>query len=51
MRQVGKLKYSHTKFLNRKNSITIDLSELNNGIYFCQLYSNDHFQTVKLIKK
>ena len=33
-----------------KNKITIDLSELNNGIYFCKLNSKENSQTIKLIK-
>ncbi|MFN0188283.1 MAG: T9SS type A sorting domain-containing protein, partial [Bacteroidia bacterium] len=33
-----------------KNKITIDLTELNNGIYFCQIKSNESLQTFKLIK-
>lgn len=33
-----------------KNKITIDLSELNNGIYFCKIKSNENLQTIKLIK-
>lgn len=34
----------------RKSKITIDLSELNNGIYFCKIKSSENLQTVKLIK-
>ncbi len=33
-----------------KNKITVDLSELNAGIYFCKVKSHDNFQTIKLIK-
>lgn len=33
-----------------KNKITIDLSELNSGIYFCKIKSNENLLTVKLIK-
>jgi len=33
------------------NKITIDLSEMSSGIYFCKLVSNDKLQTVKLTKK
>lgn len=36
--------------LSEKNKITIDLSELNNGIYFCKIKSNEKLQTIKLIK-
>jgi len=34
-----------------KNNITIDLSELNCGIYFCQIKSIGEMQTLKLIKQ
>lgn len=37
-------------FLTGKNSITIDLSELNNGIYFCRIKSSEIHHTAKLIK-
>ncbi len=33
-----------------KNKITIDLSGFNNGIYFCQLISNQNSQTIMLVK-
>ncbi|MFN0188350.1 MAG: T9SS type A sorting domain-containing protein [Bacteroidia bacterium] len=33
-----------------KNKINLDLSELNNGIYFCRIKSNQNSQTIKLIK-
>ncbi len=33
-----------------KNKITIDLSELNTGIYFCKIYSMKNIQSIKLIK-
>ncbi len=32
------------------NKITIDLSELNSGLYFCKVISEDKMNTVKLIK-
>lgn len=33
------------------NKISIDLSNLQSGIYFCKISSNDNRQTIKLIKK
>lgn len=33
-----------------KNKIAIDLSELNNGIYFCKINSKENIQIIKLIK-
>lgn len=33
-----------------ENKITIDLSGLNNGIYFCKIKSNQNLRTIKLIK-
>lgn len=36
--------------LNSENN-TINLSELSNGIYFCELVSNNKRETIKLIKK
>jgi Secretion system C-terminal sorting domain len=33
-----------------KNKIKIDLSELNSGIYFCKIKSNENQQALKLIK-
>lgn len=33
-----------------KNKITVDLSTVNNGIYFLKIQSNENLQTVKLIK-
>ena len=30
--------------------INLDLTELNNGLYFCQIRTNENLQTVKLIK-
>ncbi len=49
---IGKeIKNIQTKNLHSgKNKITIDLSELNNGIYFCKIKSNENLQTIKLIK-
>ncbi|MEO5569477.1 MAG: T9SS type A sorting domain-containing protein [Bacteroidia bacterium] len=35
---------------SEKNKITIDLSELKSGIYFCKIYLNENRQTIKLIK-
>jgi hypothetical protein len=32
------------------NQLQLDLSGLNAGIYFCNLYAKNHFQTVKIIK-
>lgn len=32
------------------NELQLDLNELNAGIYFCNLYAKNHFQTVKIIK-
>lgn len=34
-----------------KNRINLNLSELNSGIYFCKIKSNENLQTVKLIKE
>ncbi|MFN0188346.1 MAG: T9SS type A sorting domain-containing protein [Bacteroidia bacterium] len=34
-----------------KNSISIDLSDLNSGIYFCKINLNANLQTIKLIKR
>lgn len=34
----------------RKNNITIDLIELNSGLYFCKIKTDENFQTIKLIK-
>ena len=46
------LKNIPTQILQKgKNRITVDLSDLNNGIYFCQLTSNNEIQTVKLVKQ
>lgn len=33
-----------------KNKINFNLSELNNGVYFCKIKSDENLQTVKLIK-
>lgn len=38
------------KFSTGKNKITLDFSELNNGIYFCRIKSDDNSQKIKLIK-
>ncbi len=43
-------KISTKNLLSGKNRITIDLSELKAGIYFCKLISNENLQAVKLIK-
>ena len=46
------LKNIPTQILQKgKNRITVDLSDLNNGIYFCQLTSNNEIQTVTLVKQ
>lgn len=46
------LKNIPTQILQKgKNKITVDLSDLNNGIYFCQLSCKDETQTVKLVKQ
>lgn len=39
------------KLQSGENKITIDLTELNNGIYFCQINSVENLQTIKLIKR
>ncbi len=40
-----------TNYLDQgKNSMTIDLSELNTGIYFCRIETGDRLQIVKLIR-
>ena len=33
-----------------KNTLTIDLSDLSNGVYFCKINSSENVQTVKFIK-
>ncbi len=38
-------------FQSGKNKITIDLTQLQSGIYFCRIKSAENFKTVKLIKK
>ena len=38
------------KFNAGENKITIDLSNLQDGIYFCILQSNQNIQATKLIK-
>ncbi len=49
---VGKeVKNISTKTLQSgKNKITVDLSELNNGIYFCKMIADNKSLTIKLIK-
>ena len=41
---------SSQHFQSGENKITVDLSELNNGIYFVQIKSNAIFYSSKLIK-
>jgi Secretion system C-terminal sorting domain/Two component regulator propeller len=41
---------SSGNFQSGKNKITIDLSELNSGIYFCKIKSNENLKTIKLSK-
>jgi hypothetical protein len=50
---LGRTKKSILKEILQSGShkIEIDLSELNSGIYFCKMVSNDKLQTVKLTKK
>ena len=44
----GKLKYQEVKPFN--NKIEIDIQDLNNGIYFIDLRTNNKQKTLKFIK-
>ncbi len=41
---------SNKSFIKGINKTTIDLSELNSGVYFCNLKMNENVQTIKLVK-
>jgi len=42
--------HSSQYFPSGKNKINVDLSDLNRGIYFCKIQSDEKYQTVKLVK-
>lgn len=44
-------KISAIAYSTDKNKITFDLSALNSAIYFCKIKSNEHVETIRLIKK
>lgn len=42
---------SSKNLLSENNQITVEVSELKAGIYFCKIKSNQNLQSVKLIKE
>ena len=37
--------------ISNENNTVLDMSHLNNGIYFIQISNNDNLKTVKLVKR